>query len=86
MGQVLDELDGVRTFTCPRCHAVTFNPVDVREKYCGSCHDWTGCPHDPLFYKQAPIGMYRCPVCGCMILGRVEHLVCDPEVCGLHRP
>jgi uncharacterized membrane protein YgcG len=25
-------------FTCPRCDAVSFNPNDIRELYCGRCH------------------------------------------------
>lgn len=30
-----------KTFTCPRCQRTTNNPNDVREGYCGACHDWT---------------------------------------------
>ena len=30
------------TFTCPRCGMTSANPDDVREGYCGNCHDWTG--------------------------------------------
>jgi hypothetical protein len=35
---------GIRqpSFTCPRCGATSYNPNDIREKYCGSCHAWTG--------------------------------------------
>ena len=29
-------------FECPRCGAVSHNPTDVAEGYCGRCHDWTG--------------------------------------------
>jgi hypothetical protein len=29
-------------FTCPDCGMTSRNPNDVREGYCGSCHDWTG--------------------------------------------
>jgi hypothetical protein len=28
-------------FECPRCHWISFNLNDVREGYCGHCHDWT---------------------------------------------
>jgi ribosomal protein S27AE len=28
-------------FVCPRCGAVSAHPDDVREGYCGHCHDWT---------------------------------------------
>lgn len=30
------------SFTCPRCSRTSWNPDDVREGYCGACHDWTG--------------------------------------------
>jgi len=29
------------SFTCPRCGATSWNPADIREGYCGRCHDWT---------------------------------------------
>jgi hypothetical protein len=29
-------------FTCPKCKAVSYNPNDVREGYCGACHEFTG--------------------------------------------
>jgi ribosomal protein L37E len=31
-------------FTCPRCGMTSYNPNDIREGYCGNCHDWTGRP------------------------------------------
>jgi ribosomal protein L37E len=27
--------------TCPRCFKTSYNPDDIREGYCGNCHDWT---------------------------------------------
>lgn len=30
-----------RAVICPRCEIVSFSPDDVREGYCGNCHDWT---------------------------------------------
>lgn len=30
------------SITCPRCGRTSHNPNDVREGYCGACHDWTG--------------------------------------------
>lgn len=33
------------TFTCPVCGAISFNPTDIREGYCGRCHDWTEARH-----------------------------------------
>jgi hypothetical protein len=29
------------SFTCPRCTMTSYNPNDIREGYCGNCHDWT---------------------------------------------
>lgn len=29
-----------QTFTCPKCGAVSYNANDVRERYCGACHDF----------------------------------------------
>ena len=34
----------VKAVICPRCRWVSFNPDDIREGYCGNCHDWTGEP------------------------------------------
>jgi hypothetical protein len=28
-------------FACPRCGMISRNANDVREGYCGNCHDWT---------------------------------------------
>lgn len=33
------------SFTCPKCGRTSHNPNDVREGYCGACHDWTGKVH-----------------------------------------
>ena len=30
------------SFTCPKCGRTSHHPDDVREGYCGACHDWTG--------------------------------------------
>jgi hypothetical protein len=27
--------------TCPRCLMTSYSPDDIREGYCGNCHDWT---------------------------------------------
>jgi hypothetical protein len=29
---------GPPAFRCPRCGAVSYNPNDIRENYCGRCH------------------------------------------------
>lgn len=28
------------SIACPRCGMTSHNPNDVRERYCGNCHDW----------------------------------------------
>lgn len=32
--------DRLPSYTCPRCGAVSHNPADVAERYCGACHEW----------------------------------------------
>jgi hypothetical protein len=32
------------TFTCPICGAVSHNPNDARERYCGRCHRFVDDP------------------------------------------
>lgn len=32
------------TYTCPHCGAVSNNPNDAREEYCGRCHRWARDP------------------------------------------
>jgi ribosomal protein L37E len=32
------------TITCPRCGRTSAHPDDIREGYCGNCHDWTSPP------------------------------------------
>lgn len=27
--------------TCPRCLRTSHNPNDIKQGYCGACHDWT---------------------------------------------
>lgn len=30
--------------TCPQCAMTSYNPNDIREKYCGNCHQY----HDTM--------------------------------------
>lgn len=39
------------SFTCPRCGLTSYLPHDIREGYCGHCHDWTG---DPAYCANKP--------------------------------
>jgi hypothetical protein len=32
----------IESITCPRCGMTSYNANDIREGYCGNCHDWTG--------------------------------------------
>jgi hypothetical protein len=32
------------------------HPDDVREGYCGNCHDWTGSTHDPIAIEAQMMG------------------------------
>jgi ribosomal protein L37E len=29
------------SFTCPRCGMTSYNPNDIRYRYCGNCHAFT---------------------------------------------
>lgn len=39
-----DGLAAPPSITCPRCGRTSRHPDDVREGYCGACHDWTSEP------------------------------------------
>jgi ribosomal protein L37E len=41
-GEWATETGQIVSFVCPRCGAESFNRNDLREGYCGRCHDWTG--------------------------------------------
>jgi transposase len=34
-------VDEQPSITCPVCGRTSYNPNDIREGYCGHCHDWT---------------------------------------------
>ena len=36
------------SFACPVCRAVSYNPNDVAERYCGRCRQFTGGQANPL--------------------------------------
>jgi hypothetical protein len=36
-----------QAITCLRCMKTSYNPDDIREGYCGNCHDWTSLPSSP---------------------------------------
>lgn len=39
------------------------------------------CPYRPEDDKPAPIGMYHCPDCSCVVVSRLEHGVCLEGLC-----
>ena len=43
--------------TCPVCRRTSHHHDDIREGYCGFCHDWTSPPHRPV----AERGTYYLP-------------------------
>lgn len=59
-------------FTCPRCGAVSHNPHDLEQGYCGRCRWWTADPvlgqldppPEPTTAQQLTEALYeakRCP-------------------------
>jgi hypothetical protein len=38
------DAEAKHSFTCPCCGAVSYNPNDIAQRFCGRCHDWTGDP------------------------------------------
>jgi hypothetical protein len=54
------------SFVCPRCGAQSFNPNDIRERYCGRCHafivdEW---PPSPEAYRDESFDERACDLCG----------------------
>ena len=37
-GSMVVAIPSPPSFRCPRCGAVSYNPNDIRERYCGRCH------------------------------------------------
>lgn len=50
-------------FECPRCGARSYNLNDVRERYCGRCHQ---------FANEAGVLMLKCPLCDWSTRQQVE--------------
>lgn len=61
-------LDAVPSFTCPRCQAVSYNPNDISERYCGRCH----------VFVDDPSLVFVCAACGAVQRDRM--ILC--EKCG----
>lgn len=40
-GKITGGSSQAQAITCTRCGRTSYNPNDVREGYCGYCHDWT---------------------------------------------
>lgn len=39
----------------------------------------TQCQHDPRKRLRLPLGMYRCPDCGCAVLAALPHPPCEDD-------
>jgi hypothetical protein len=39
------------SITCPRCGRVSYHPTDIRQRYCGHCHEF----HDQMEFAWVPI-------------------------------
>src|ERR1700690_4304978 len=48
-----------KSITCLKCGKTSYNLNDVKEKYCGFCHEWHPDPDNPN-----PLPWHTCPVCG----------------------
>jgi len=72
------------SITCPRCGMTSYNPNDIREGYCGSCHDFTGEPTEriegPVTVKAGDL-YWACRIAGrCLrwtINGREHPCICS---------
>jgi hypothetical protein len=31
----------IKFIVCPQCHRTSYNPFDIQDGYCGSCHEFT---------------------------------------------
>jgi ribosomal protein S27AE len=50
------------SFVCPRCGAESFNPNDIRGRYCGRCHAFVDDP--PASYRDDRFAERACDRCG----------------------
>lgn len=41
------------SITCPGCGATSHHPDDIRERYCGRCHQWSP-SRIPVFQVKSP--------------------------------
>lgn len=59
------------SFTCPHCGAVSFNPNDIRERYCGACHAFIvdGWPPTAEAYRDDAFAERACDYCGKLYRG-----------------
>ncbi len=39
------------SITCPKCGRTSYNANDIRERYCGNCHQW----HDDMLRGEASV-------------------------------
>lgn len=69
------------SITCPRCKRTSYNPNDIREGYCGNCHDWTTLVCALHGHEPIPPDAYRvCGECGHCFNTREDLLYEDAKV------
>jgi hypothetical protein len=53
------------SFICPRCGRESFNPNDIRERYCGACHQFIDDASPPAdAYRDDRFAERSCDHCG----------------------
>ena len=53
------DLSAVPAAACPRCGMTSAHPDDIRQGYCGNCHDWTSPARPRTRYSPGPLrGMH----------------------------
>lgn len=48
MSYILGNNNGQPSITCTDCGMTSYNPNDIKHKYCGNCHKW----HDDTTERQ----------------------------------
>lgn len=62
--QQLDDGDVQPSIDCPKCGSRSYNHNDIREGYCGNCHDYTTLRTPPPMYYRPPTPQAGCTTCG----------------------
>jgi hypothetical protein len=52
------------SITCPQCGRTSYHPEDVRQRYCGSCHQFHSDMERGSKLRTYKPGIHQCPHCG----------------------